>query len=151
MKGYFYLLLITSVCGSICTILSLNGFEKYIKYVVSLICVLVVVSPIRQIDFNQISQSVEEMQPSVENIDTQLNINSQTLTEKMAVEYISQTVFSKFGIKPISVNIKINWTEKEGVIENIIIEIPKENGDMVSEIEEYLFTLFLGEVKVNAV
>ncbi len=151
MKGYFYLLLITSVCGSICSVLSLNGFEKYIKYVVSLICVLVVVSPLKQIDFDRISQSVEEMQLSVENIDTELNINSQTLTEKMAKEYISQTVFSKFGIKAISVNIKINWTEKEGVIENIIIEIPKVNEDMVSEIEEYLLSLLGGEVKVNAV
>lgn len=149
MKGYFYMLLITAVCGGACSVLAWGGFERYIKYIVSLVCILIMILPFKSVDISEIT---ENLQPEAEISETQLQTGlyktSAELTEKQAKEYISQIVLSKFGIKPAYTHIKIDWTEKEAVIREITVGLPRNHERSPREIREYLTELLGGEVTV---
>ena len=53
LNGYFYTLLVASVCGAICSMIAWGGFEKYIKYISSLVCVCLMILPLREIDLRE--------------------------------------------------------------------------------------------------
>ena len=148
MSGYFYALLVTSVCGAVCGILAWGGFEKYIKYIASLICVLVMLSPFREIDISGIMNSASEIYPEESIGDGLLYKTASEMTEDRAEEYINQIVFNKFGINPISTHIKIDWEQEEPVIEDITVCLASGDFAVASETEEYLRSVLGGKVNV---
>ena len=149
MNGYFYTLLITSVCGGICALLAWGGFEKYIKYIAALICTVLVLSPFRDMDISD----------SAEDIMGEISVNYETsvqnmyalageMTEEKTKQYISDLVFSESGIKPTCVNIKIDWNKNDPVIENITVTLNSVDFSRAAEVKEYLFSVLGGEVSV---
>lgn len=147
MSQYFYALLITSVCGAVCALMAWGGFEKYIKYIASLICVLVMISPFRGLDFTSIESIGEISVPEADSAPA-LYKTAANLTETDTEEYISQIVFGKFGIKPTAVNINIDWEQEIPTIESIVVMLSKEDSGYSSQIKDYLFDVLGGEVTV---
>ena len=125
-----------------------DGFEKYIKYIASVICVAVMVSPFRSVDFSQIMEEAEK-EISEYQADNELFYKTAgDMTEERAAQYINEMVFNKFGIKPLSTHIEIDWGEEEPVIQEIRVCLPADSD--ISEIDEYLQDALGGEVEVIA-
>lgn len=148
MNGYFYTLLVTSVCGAVCALLASGGYEKYIKYIASLICVLVMISPFRNIDIKDITDNASGGFSLPETSQSQLYKTSAEMTEERAETYINEIVFNKFGIKPLSTDIKIDWGKEEPIIENISVFLSKGDFSKSNEIKAYLYEVLGGEVDV---
>jgi hypothetical protein len=94
MSGYFYTLLVASVCGAVCMMLVWGGFEKYIKYIASLICVVLLISPLREIDIIAFTEDAFE-NSDVENgaHGSDLYAISERITEQSAEKYICDIVY----------------------------------------------------------
>ncbi len=147
MSGYFYMLIITSVCGSVCTLLASGGFEKYIKYIVALICTVLMLSPFRDMELTEIEDSFSDISDSFDQSEGLYPLAAE-MTEARTEEYISQMVFSEFGIYPLYTNIKIDWEQPEPIIENIIIAVGSENMSFSEDIKKYLKDILGGEVEI---
>lgn len=149
MNGYFYTLLVASVCGAICAMLATGGFEKYIKYIASLVCVCLMIMPLREIDVSGIADSETAFFESSADVpENKLCTEVYALTEARAEEYISQIVFSEFGIKAVYADIKIDWTSDEPIIESITLALPKGDYGAEEQVGEYLFRTLGGEVNI---
>lgn len=147
MNGYFYTLLVTSVCGTVCSMLAWGGFEKYIKYIAALICVSVMIFPLRSLHFNsgEIENYVSMPQGEYDNL---LYSTAESLTEENAKKYIAEIVLSKFGINTVTVNINIDWNREDPTITSISVAVPKTENVQLSEIKDYLIQALGGEVTV---
>ena len=148
MNGFFYTLLVTSVCGAICVSLSVGGFEKYMKYIASLVCVCVIVSAVRSVDFskyfdwnNAFSESFPETSEGLYPLATEI-------AEERTERYISEIVFSKFGINTVGCDIKIDWEQDEPVIESIHVFLTTENLKKKDDVADYLAETLGGEVEI---
>lgn len=149
MKEYFFCILVASVIGSVCSILGGNRFEKYIKYIASLICLLIILIPFRKTDINEIIDN-DNIQWEIQNQNNQADLNnlSQAMTEKRLKEYINEIVFNKFGINPSDINININWTEDECIIQEITVKLSKNNMKYSDDIKAHLEKNLGGEVEI---
>lgn len=149
MSGYFYTLLVASVCGAVCMMLAWGGFEKYIKYIASLICVALLISPLREIDISSVvSDSLDYSQAESDSSMTDLYAISEQMTERTAEKYICDIVFSEFGINAVSADIKIEWGKTEAVITNIDLVLTKNDMNRAEDIKKYLFSVLGGEVRL---
>jgi hypothetical protein len=149
MSGYFYTLLVASVCGAVCMMLAWGGFEKYIKYIASLICVALLISPLREIDISSVvSDSLDYSQAESDSSMTDLYAISEQMTERTAEKYIRDIVFSEFGINAVSADIKIEWGKTEAVINGIDLVLSNDDMRQADAIEKYLFSVLGGEVSV---
>ena len=128
--------------------LAWGGFEKYIKYIASLVCVVLLISPLRSIDMSFISDA--EYGVSSESTEEVSDIYAMTaaLTEQSAEKYISDLVFSEFGIKAVTADIKIEWSKNEAVIESIVLVLSKGDMNRSDDVKKYLFSVLGGEVTV---
>ncbi len=147
MNGYFYTLLVASVCGALCSMLTWGGYEKYIKYICSLICICLMILPFREIDF-ALEDFDAEAVTTPSNPDDGLYTLSTELTEVRIGEYIDEIVFSQFGIKPKGSYIKIDWTLKEPIIESITVAFSNEDMHLADKAGAYLSSALGGEVKI---
>ncbi len=147
MSGYFYTLILTSVCGSACALLASGGFEKYIKYIAALVCTVLMISPFKDINTAEITQGFTEMSESFDASDGLYPMATQ-MTEDRAEEYISQIVFSEFGIYPLYTNIKIDWDQTEPIIEKITVALEREHINNSEGIKKYLREILGGEVEI---
>lgn len=148
MSGYFYTLLVTSVCGAVCAMLAYGGFEKYIKYIASLVCLVIMISPFREIDMSEIETAIPETEASEEEYGNSLYQTAAELTEQKVEVYISEIVFNKFGIKPIATDIKIDWTEEDAVIEEISVALSRSDMESADAVGKYLCDMLGGEVNI---
>ncbi len=149
MKGYFYTLLITAVCGAICVMLTWGGFEKYIRYIASLICVALIITPFRDIDVSDFGKSVtNDMSNEISEKTSELYLLASDMTEKRAEDYISQIVFSQFGINTVYTDIKIDWDKEEPIIESIHVALKQEDMNNAESAKDYLMGVLGGEVTV---
>ena len=149
MSGYFYTLLVASVCGAICTSLAWGGFEKYIKYIASLACVCLIIAPFKDIDIETLLAPDEELfELSSPESEGGLNAMAYEMTEARTEEYISEIVFAKFGIKTVYTDIKIDWATNEAVITDISVALSKQDAAYAEKVKEYLLDTLGGEVNI---
>ncbi|MBQ4317377.1 MAG: hypothetical protein IJC20_03920 [Clostridia bacterium] len=149
MKGYFYTLLVTSVCGAVFAVLAWGGFEKYIRYIASLICVTLIILPFRDIDVSEIKQVAEDgIRSEISQNSSELHLLASDMAENRAEDYISQIVFQRFGINTVSTDIKIDWEKEEPVIESICVTLRQEDMNKAETAKEYLIGVLGGEVTV---
>ncbi len=148
MNGFFYTLLVTSVCGAICSALSVGGFEKYLKYIASLVCVCVIVSALRNVDFSDYFDSNNGFSESFPETSEGLYPLATEIAEERTEAYISEIVFSKFGINTVGCDIKIDWAQDEPVIEFIRVFLDNENLKRKNDVTAYLAETLGGEVEI---
>ena len=149
MKGYFYTLLITSVVGALCTVFTLSPFEKYIRYIASLVCVALIILPFREIDVSELKDDIfDGVSDEISEKTTDINILASDMAEKRAEEYISQIVFQRFGINTVDTDIKIDWEKEEPTINSIEVILKREDMHNAHSAKEYLADVLGGEVTV---
>ncbi|HBL85184.1 MAG: hypothetical protein A2Y17_01440 [Clostridiales bacterium GWF2_38_85] len=148
MKNYFMALVVTAVMGTVFTMLSGGVFEKYVKYIVSLICIIIILLPIQSIlgvTFNVESYTYNESMPTVSNSDKWVL----DVSKERIINTISNAIFQKFGIKPCSVDIEIESTEGDIVVNKVIIVLKDTDSKYKSDVKNYLSDLLSIEVEVN--
>lgn len=148
MKGYFLTLIITSVVGSVCAMLASGGFEKYIKYIAALICALMILSPLKSASGDIDGLINESIIPKTENYENGLYSLSIEITEQKTEEYISETVFSEFGIKPLYSIININWEAEEPTVESIKTVLSPTDYPRADDVGDFLKEILGGEVEI---
>ena len=147
MRGYLFALFVTAVISSVISVLACGGFEKYVKYIASLVCASVIIIPIKNIDFSSCFEYTEYSASATE-APSLLYSESARLTEQSATSYITELIFNKFGINVSGVSIKIDWEKKDPIIEAITVSLNKEDIALSGEIKGYLYEILGGEVKV---
>lgn len=149
MNGYFYTLLVASVCGAVCVLLAWGGFEKYIKYIASLICVVLIIAPLREIDISAFDVGELEISSSEsDSAEAELYTVAEQMTKQRAEKYICDIVFSEFGINAVSADIKIEWGKTEAVINGIELVLISDDMNKAEDIRQYLFSALGGEVSI---
>lgn len=148
MKSYFYTLIITSAVGSVCAMLTSGGFEKYIKYIASLICAIMILAPLKSIALPTDMDLTEDIlsEPSIG--ENELYKVAAEMTEHKTEAYISDTVFSEFGIKPLYSIINIDWDADEPTVESIKTALSKDDMLYADEVSKYLKGILGGEVEI---
>ncbi len=144
MRGYFYTLLVCSVCGAVCTLLAWGGFEKYIKYISSLVCAVILISPLASL----LGRDNVELNPELTQSDASIPIRTHELAEKQAEEYINEMLFNEFGIKEASADIKIDWGQDGAVLLGISVALSGQDLSRADEICIYLREQLGSEVTV---
>lgn len=147
MSGFFYTLFVSSIVGAMCTMLSDGGFERYTKYIASLVCICIMLSPLREIDLSAF-EIESDFAPQTEEYSEGHYALATEITETSAENYINEIVFSEFGIKPKSTDIKIDWDLNEPTIEKITVVFSKTDIERRESAEDYLKNVLGGEVEI---
>lgn len=140
MKAYFLTLLIASVLGGILAVLSSgSGFEKYIKYIASLVCVVIIISPLKSF----ISAPFTMPEPDLKTVVSQKNENKAdmvlaSITKKELESYIKDILFQEFGIKIPLTDIKIDWADDCFVITQVVVYLNAGDKNRQNEVREFL-------------
>lgn len=147
MKEYFLSLLLTSIFGGVFTMLAGGKMEKYMKYIVSLVCLCLMILPLRgifKLDFSSAVSEIDGISYPVYEYD--LDSLAVAEAENRFGEYINTIVFDKFGIMPQSTNIEIDWEPNEPVIRSITVVL--DDGAYIGDVEAFLGGELGGEVYV---
>lgn len=140
MKDYFITLLTASVLGGITAILvSGSSYEKYIKYIAGLVCVVIILAPLKSFisaPFTLPDDYTVSQESSVSATGADDVIADLTVSELDA--YIKDILFSEFGIKVPITDIKIDWTDDCMVINEITVYLNSADNKYISEVKEYL-------------
>jgi hypothetical protein len=132
MKEYFMILLVAGITGSVASVLSDgSSLGKYVKYISALVCVLIVISPLKSI-LQSISVPLSKPQ-EVDFSSEQLYESAINLTE----EQISLKIKEKFGIIPKGICIEIDRDEK--IVLSVILN--DEDLHMKDEIDKFIDSL----------
>ena len=138
MSSYFLTLLTASVCGAVCTLLAWGGFEKYIKYIASLVCILLLISPLKSIDIQSFAETEGLTDSGIQSNAPDLYALSSEMAEKSTEKYITQIVFGKFGINAVYADIRIDWNEKEPTVEAITVALKSDDMHLAEGARQYL-------------
>lgn len=144
MRGYFYTLLVCSVCGAVCTLLAWGGFEKYIKYISSLVCTVILISPIASL----LGKDIADLEPEITQNDLSASGRTHELAEMQAEEYINEMLLNKFGIKEAYTDIKIDWGQDGYMLLGISVALSEQDLAHADEIRVYLQDQLGSEVTV---
>ena len=150
MRDYFVTILITSLIGGLVCSLSDTKFEKPIKYLISLICIVMILSPAVSV-FSTDTQ-LEVSLPEVSIDEDILGDWILTETENMLKKSVSEAIFSKYGFYPKKIELVLSSREGDGgnvtVVENVRIYILEEQIDFSEELKEYLEALLFTRSEV---
>lgn len=140
MKDYFLTLLIASVLGGILAVLSSgSGFERYIKYIASLVCVVIILSPLKRF----ISAPFQLPEPAFAHAESALPEKKAdellaSVTKAELDAYIKDILFKEFGIKIPLTDIKIDWTDDSFVITSLVVYLDEDNKNRQNEVQDFL-------------
>ena len=115
------------------------------KYIVSAICVVMLLSPFRDINESEIEQLIPQIELDNSTVD---NKTLKSLSEESVERYISDTVFSEFGIKVAYTDIKIDWESDAAVIESVSVALYKDDYENASRVKKRLDEMLGGEVEL---
>ena len=150
MRDYFFTILVTSLIGGLVCSLSDTKFEKPIKYVVSLVCIVLILSPI-----SSVFSGGTELEVSLPEVSIDESLASDwivTETENMLKKTVSEAVFSKFGFFPERIELEITSRESENgsvtIVDNVKIYVRKEYASLIDELKQYLDALLFSSSEV---
>ena len=132
MREYFSALFLSSLLGAVCTSLAGGRLEKYMRDLASLLCLLVIISPLRSLELS--SPSLPEGTLSAPQGET-LSDLAQAEAEKEICTAISAAIAQGTGITPASLCIDIDWESPQPVITAMTVVLNEEdakNGETVS-------------------
>ncbi len=140
MKDYFLTLLIASVLGGILAVLSSGtSFEKYIKYIASLVCVVIIIAPLKSF----ISAPFTLPEPAKSYAETSLPENKAdkvliSVTKTELESYIKDILFKEFGINIPLTDIKIDWTDDCFVITSVVVYLDEGDRNRQNDVQDFL-------------
>ncbi len=142
MKSYFLCLFASALLsGAVCMAAEGSGFEKHIRYVCALVCIVVTVSPIVNITIE-----TPEL-PSYEEASIPSGTDAVISTaEEQAREYISSLIMKKFGISCKGVRIDL-YSEGDSVtVTNVRVYV---DGGDTAAVRRYLEETLGGAIEVE--
>lgn len=126
MKSYFLCLIAASILsGAVCMAAEGSGFEKHIRYVCSLVCIVVTVAPIVTVSF-----TTPEL-PAFSEYTASADDSVVALAEENAAEYISSLLIKKFGISCTGVRIDLYSEGNSVTVTGISVAIDGGDSDAV--------------------
>lgn len=151
MKNYFFTLLIASVLGGIIAVfVSGSNYEKYIKYIASLICVVIILAPLKSFISAPFTLPEEYKEATESTISiTEANEAIASLTISGLDTYIKDILFSKFGINAPSTDIKIDWADNCLVINKITVFLANKDSKYQAKVQKYLTETICDSVEVE--
>ncbi|HBR31324.1 MAG: stage III sporulation protein AF [Eubacteriales bacterium] len=140
MKDYFVTLLTASLLGGIiAALVSGSSFEKYIKYIAGLVCVVIIIAPLKSFitaPFKLPDEYADASVPDVSVTGADEVIGELTVSELDS--YIKDILFREFGIKVPLTDIKIDWADDCMIINEITVFIESKDGGHKDDVEKYL-------------
>ncbi|MDL2287092.1 stage III sporulation protein AF [Eubacteriales bacterium OttesenSCG-928-G02] len=136
MKSYFLGLFIASIiCGIVSVIASGSSSEKYVKYICSLVCVVMVISPfvdmkISEIDFDYTATEVSGQYISVQKVSQ--------MSENMLINYINEILLNDYGINAADVRINIDSGENFITLTSVVVYLSEENEEFLTSVQSKL-------------
>jgi len=142
MKEYFICLFAAALLsGAVCMAAEGSGFEKHIRYVCALVCIVVTVSPIVNITVNPPELPSYEEVSTAPGADAVVNV-----AEEQVMEYISSLIMKKFGISCKGVRIDLYSEDDSVTVTAVRVYI---GGGDVSAVKSYLEETLGGEIEVE--
>lgn len=133
MKDYIYMLSAASVVSGAVILLAGNGkMQKPIKFIAALIMLLLLISPFADIKSISADAGDKQISKAAESIYTAAADIVYDEACRLAEEYICDSIYAEFGIKPISC--RISFDSESGVGRLLItVDAPDANtGGMAS-------------------
>ncbi len=146
MKDYFLTLLIASVAGALVSIAAGGRYEKQMRYLISLICVLTVLMPLGGAVSGFLKSDIEPMETSDVSGSDHKWILDRSVAEVEAT--IAEAAKYKFGITVRDVELVI--LQEEGVITvtGMIITLLPTQAELADEISDYFRQLLAVDTEV---
>lgn len=133
LQGYFSMLLTASVLGALCAAFAGSAFEKYLRYLAALICILLVLAPFRSFDASELLRTdfsgAEVSLPEGKTLTELAGAHA----ESEVCAWIAQSLSAQTGITAAEVRIDIDWTENEPVIRAVYLVLPPEESNRAEE------------------
>lgn len=133
LQGYFSMLLTASVLGALCAAFAGSAFEKYLRYLAALICILLVLAPFRSFDASGLLRTdfsgAEVSLPEGKTLTELAGAHA----ESEVCAWIAQSLSAQTGITAAEVRIDIDWTENEPVIRAVCLVLPPEEANRAEE------------------
>ena len=150
MNGYIITLLVISFVGGIInSILPNGGLKKYVKYIISLVCVISLVSPLSSIVLNasSIKDGVTSFVDKIiinDKVEISNSLILNTSAEKIS-EGIKDTIINKYNFEEKEVFVDVIFNKKNNAaitIDKIEVSLTgKASWSDCERIEEYLKSL----------
>lgn len=146
MKDYFLTLLIAAVAGALVSIAAGGRYEKQMRYLISLICVLTVLMPLGGAVSGFLKSDIEPMETSDVSGSDHKWILDRGVAEVEAT--IAEAAKYKFGITVRDVELVI--LQEEGVITvtGMIITLLPTQAELADEISDYFRQLLAVDTEV---
>ena len=145
MRDWFYALTVASVVGAACTLLAGSRFEKHMRTVVSLCCILMLVLPLKSlipVSGGGLPQFEEYSLPPGTGAEELVRDETQRLAERA----VCDAVFAEFGIKPVRVRIEIDWDAETPSVAGVTVSMPP-GGDGAA-VKDFLSIRLGGKIDV---
>lgn len=142
LQGYFSMVLTASVLGALCVGFVGKPFEKYVKYLASLICILLILSPLRKIDIASLLRNDADQTVSLLPDAKPLKELAGAQAEEEICAQIASSLSGATGIFPRQVRIDIDWTEEEPLIRSVQFLLSEEDIERSEEAKAWAETAF---------
>lgn len=126
LQSYFSMLLTASVLGALCAAFVGSAFEKYLRYLAALICVLLVLAPFRSFDASELFRKDFSGAETALPEGKTLSELAGEQAESEICAYIAQSLSEETGITAADVRIDIDWTEDRPMIRAVRLILPAE-------------------------
>ncbi len=138
LQGYFSMLLTASVLGAVCAAFAGGAFEKYLRYLSALICILLILSPFRSLDLLPGTEQLTDGQPEATVSGKTLEELAGELAEPEICAQIAAALSAQTGITAADVRIDIDWTEEEPVIRAVRLILSPEDAGRAAEAADWV-------------
>lgn len=139
LHGYLSMLLAASVLGAVCATFAGGKFEKYLRYLASLICILLILSPFRSWSADAL------LQPDANGADTfslpetdTLETRTRAMTEEQICRQIAAALSAQTGITDPTIRIDMEWTEQEAIVTAIHLTLCDTDASRAEAAMDYL-------------
>lgn len=135
MKSYFFCLFGAALLSGVVSMAAEgSGFEKHIRYVCALVCIIAVIAPLAKADL-----SVIELPAVAETEVSSVESTVVDIAEQNAKEYISSLLTKKFGISCSNVRIELDSDDDSVTVTGVHVIIDGGDADIVKHwLEETL-------------
>ncbi len=135
MRDYFAALFFASLLGAICTSLAGSKLEKYMRYLAALLCILLIISPLRDLKLSTPSLPEEDLSVPQGNTLSEL---AQAEAETDICKALSTALSAGTGITPASLRIDIDWNTTEPVIHTVSVALFSGDFSRKEEVEAWV-------------
>ena len=145
MKTFFVSLIYAAAAGGVSTALVGKPFEKHLRYIASLLCTVLIISPLLHVLPGVTLDAIAPEEPPVSAHTAEELIISQTVKDGSAA--LENHIFSQTGIKVKSVSIDIESEAEELYFQRIRVKVYREED--VHPVEECLLLVTGGGMETE--